>query len=64
MLEGSNGPLIRSMDFITALAGRTLLDGFGEVLSLKHEENPLNTRTSTSSPSTTACTRSASPLAD
>lgn len=40
VLEGSKGPLIMSMDFITALAGRTLLDGSGGVLPLKHEENP------------------------
>ena len=31
ILEGSKGPLILSKDFITALAGRTLLDGSGEV---------------------------------
>lgn len=32
ILEGSKGPLTLSIDFITALAGRMLFDGSGEVL--------------------------------
>ncbi|KAH7570871.1 hypothetical protein JRO89_XS05G0210600 [Xanthoceras sorbifolium] len=37
---GSKGPLILSIDFITALLGRTLLDGSADVPWLRLEENP------------------------
>ena len=40
MLDGSNGPLITSMDFIVAFVGRTLFERFVAVLELKQEENP------------------------
>ena len=40
MLEGSNGPLITSMDWMIALAGRTLFDGSDAVRALKQDENP------------------------
>lgn len=40
ILEGLNGPLILSIDLISALAGSILLDGSGLVLWLKLDENP------------------------